>query len=328
MTRGPEGSAVRSNIRPMVQERRRRSGRDRGGGREFGRSGSKSAVRRASRRLCFGPDLPEPGTRVGPIEGALPRAWRRRVPVRPRVGRVLACGWWSRRRNHGDEAAQAALTDGGRRPRVRCVQQHAERLRRRRRGRVRGHRHAGWREPPDPGRRAGQVQRRDGPHRPARRRRLEPGPLRGPPVPLQEHGRLARRLHRERPRGRRLRAGLPEPRPEGLQLHHRHVVRLHGPDGDGRRGIPRHHVPPPDRLQVERQELRQLLRRGRGLQVPRRDARRVAGEDGRATRRSATWRPSRSPRSSASATRSCAASRSPARSARWTSGSSTPGTTR
>ena len=66
----------------------------------------------------------------------------------------------------------------------------------------------------------------------------------------------------------------------------------------------------------------------RGLQVPRRHARRVAGQDGQATRRSATWRPSRSRRSSASATRSCAASRSPAPSARWTSGSSTPGTTR
>ena len=38
MTRGPDGSAVRSNIGAMVQERRRRSGRDRGGGREFGRS--------------------------------------------------------------------------------------------------------------------------------------------------------------------------------------------------------------------------------------------------------------------------------------------------
>ena len=34
-----------------------------------------------------------------------------------------------------------------------------------------------------------QVQRRDGPHRAARRRRLEPGPLRGPPVPLREHAR-------------------------------------------------------------------------------------------------------------------------------------------
>ena len=46
-------------------------------------------------------------------------------------------------------------------------------------------------------------------------------------------------------------------------------------------GIPGHHVPAPDRLQVERQELRQLLRRGRGLQVPRRHARRLAGEEGR-----------------------------------------------
>ena len=44
-------------------------------------------------------------------------------------------------------------------------------------------------EPPDPRRRGGQVQRRDGPHRTARRRRLEPGPLRGPAVPLRERAR-------------------------------------------------------------------------------------------------------------------------------------------
>ena len=68
---------------------------------------------------------------------------------------------------------------------------------------------------------------------------------------------------------------------QGLQLHHRHVVRLHGPDGGGRRGVPRHHLPPPDRLQVERQELRQLLRRDGGLQVPRRHARRIARQEGR-----------------------------------------------
>ena len=86
----------------------------------------------------------------------------------------------------------------------------------------------------------------------------------------------ARRLHRERPRGRRLRAGLPQPGAQGLRLHHRHVVRLHGPDGDRRRGVPGPYLPAPDRLQVERQELRQLLRRDGGLQVPRRHARRVA----------------------------------------------------
>ena len=172
---------------------------------------------------------------------------------------------------------------------------------------------------PDPrcGRR--QVQCRDGPHRPARRRRLEPGPLRGPPVRLRERARRARRLHRERARGRRLRAGLPQPGAQGLRLHHRHVVRLHGPDGDGRRGVPRHHVPPPDRLQVQRQELRQLLRRHRGLQVPRRHARRVARQVRTAIPSSATWPRSRSRRSSASATRSCSASSRPAPSARWTS---------
>ena len=154
------------------------------------------------------------------------------------------------------------------------------RLRGRERRRVRlcGHRHPGRGRPPDPGRRGGQVQRRDGPHRPARRRRLEPGPLRGPPVRLRERRERPRRLHRERPRGRRLRAGVPEPLAQGLQLHHRDVVRLHGPDGDRRRGVPGHHLSPPHRLQVERQELRQLLRRDGGLQVPRRDDRRVAGE--------------------------------------------------
>ena len=40
-------------------------------------------------------------------------------------------------------------------------------------------------------------------------------------------------------------------------------------------------LPAPDRLQVERQELRQLLRRDGGLQVPRRHARRVARQEGR-----------------------------------------------
>ena len=44
----------------------------------------------------------------------------------------------------------------------------------------------------------------------------------------------------------------------------------------GGRGVPGHHLPAPDRLQVERQELRQLLRRDGGLQVPRRHAGRVA----------------------------------------------------
>ena len=83
------------------------------------------------------------------------------------------------------------------------------------------------------------------------------------------------------PEGRRLRAGVPEPGAQGLQLHHRHVVRLHGPDGGRRRGVPGHHLPPPDRVQVERHELRQLLRRDGGLQVPRRHARRVAGQEGR-----------------------------------------------
>ena len=181
---------------------------------------------------------------------------------------------------------------------------------------------------PDPRCRRRQVQRRDGPHRPAQRQRLEPGPLRGPPVRLRERAGRARRLHRARARGCRLGAGLPQPVAQGLQLHHRHLVRLHGPDGDGGRGIPRHHVPAPDRLQVERQELRQLLRRDGGLQVPRRDARRIARQEGRQSRRSATWPRSRSRRSCASATRSCSASSRPAPSARWTSASSTPGTTR
>ena len=131
------------------------------------------------------------------------------------------------------------------------------------------------RGPPDPGRRVRQVQRRHGPHRAARRRRLEPGPLRGPAVPVRARRQQPRRVHRARPRGRGLRAGLPQPRAQGLRLHHRHVVRLHGPDGDRRRGVPGPDVPPPDRLQVERQELRQLLRRGRGHEVPRRDARRL-----------------------------------------------------
>ena len=73
--------------------------------------------------------------------------------------------------------------------------------------------------------------------------------------------------------------------------------------------FPEPDVPPPHRLQVERQELRQPLRRDRGHEVPRRHAGRVARARSTATRSSATWPPSRSPRSSAWATRSCAASR-------------------
>ena len=142
-------------------------------------------------------------------------------------------------------------------------------------GGLRRHRDPGRRRPPDPRRRGRQVQRRDGPHRATRRRRLEPGPLRRPPVRLRERRRQPRRLYRARARGRRLRAGVPEPRAQGLRLHHRHIVRLHGPDGDRRRGVPGRDVPAPDRLQVERQELRQLLRRHGGHEVPRGHARRL-----------------------------------------------------
>ena len=48
------------------------------------------------------------------------------------------------------------------------------------------------------------------------------------------------------------------------------------PMARGGRGVPGRHLPAPDRLQVEWQELRQLLRRDGGLQVPRRHAGRVA----------------------------------------------------
>ncbi len=133
----------------------------------------------------------------------------------------------------------------------------------------------------DPRDRGGQVQRRHGPHRTPRRRRLEPGPLRGPDRHVRDRGRHPRRLHRERARGRRLRADLPVARPQGLRLHHRDVLRVHGPDGDRRHRVPRPDVPPPDRVQEQRQELRQLLRRDGGLQVPRRHARRLAREGGR-----------------------------------------------
>jgi len=40
-------------------------------------------------------------------------------------------------------------------------------------------------------------------------------------------------------RGHRLRAGLPQPVAEGLQLHHRHLLRLHGSHGDRGQGVPR-----------------------------------------------------------------------------------------
>ena len=53
------------------------------------------------------------------------------------------------------------------------------------------------------------------------------------------------------------------------------------PMDDRSQGIPGHHLPAPDRLQVERHQLRQLLRFGRGHEVPRRDARRFASQEGR-----------------------------------------------
>ena len=209
----------------------------------------------------------------------------------------LAQAW----RRSGDEATSVVVggrDDGGRGCRCLCdtrsIDRTVERAVRRfydaidrafRGGRIRdarrglrGNRHTGRGRPADPRRRGRQVQRRDGPHRAARRRWLEPGPLRRPAIRLPERGRQPCRLHRARPRGRGLRTGLPEPRPEGLRLHHRDVVRLHGPDGDRCRGVPRGHFPASDRVQVERQELRQLLRRDGGLQVPRRHAGRVTGQ--------------------------------------------------
>ena len=217
----------------MVQERRRRSGRDRSRARVRPLR-PKSAVRRASRRLSFRPDRAEPGTRVG-RPSALPRAWRRRVRGRPRAGRVLACG--------GGRGGGSMATHSG----SGCVEP------------VRG------RRPSSFGACSSDAERGSGggggrttcagtgtqgganlqvPD-------VEPGKFNVAMVLIGPHddggwsqahyeglqylcknmADTPRRLHRERPRGRRLRAGLPEPRPEGLQLHHRHVVRLHGPDG-------------------------------------------------------------------------------------------------
>ena len=98
---------------------------------------------------------------------------------------------------------------------------------------------------------------------------------------------------------------------QGLRLHHRDLVRVHGPDRHYRgRTDPGRDIPAPDRLQVQLQELRQLLRGDGGLQVPRRHAGRIRGRQGRQHREDRLHgHVSPSPKSCASATRSCAASR-------------------
>ena len=81
ITRGPEGSAVRSNIGAMVQEAVGPPGQ-----------GVPEVVAPRTRAAAMlPPDRSVPGTRVGSVRG---RASRRGVLVVVlRVGRVLACGW-------------------------------------------------------------------------------------------------------------------------------------------------------------------------------------------------------------------------------------------
>ena len=88
--------------------------------------------------------------------------------------------------------------------------------------------------------RPGKLQRGDGPHRAARRRRLEPGPLRGPPVPVREPARHARRLRRARarqapPRSRSFRSLARK----GFDFIIGTSFGYMDSHGDGRRGVPR-----------------------------------------------------------------------------------------
>ena len=91
-----------------------------------------------------------------------------------------------RRRTRADQAPHVDVGRGRGRGAVRGLRRRlVERCPERRRSQRRSERTGA----PDPGYRGGQVQRRHGPHRPARRRRLEPGPLRGPAVRRAERAR-------------------------------------------------------------------------------------------------------------------------------------------
>ena len=82
------------------------------------------------------------------------------------------------------------------------------------------------------------------------------------------------------PEGPQVVAGDRQPRPRRQQDHLRHLVRLHGRDGRGREEVPGRLVRARDRLQ-DREELRQLLRRRRGRDLPLRHRRRRRDEEGR-----------------------------------------------
>ena len=142
--------------------------------------------------------------------------------------------------------------------------------------------------------------------RAAQRRRLVAGPRRGPPLRPEGARQEGRHdLQGERPRGT---AGLPgdrQPRARREQDHLRDLVRLHGRDGGGRQEVPGRLLRACHRLQ-DRQELRQLLRRRRGRDLPLRHRGRARRPR---TARSATSSRSRSPRSSGTRTPSRSASR-------------------
>ena len=168
ITRGPAGSAVRSNIRPMVQEAGPATQPQRRGLGRPGRAGSAARTILIERCLCrsMPPSTSElEGHHRGPEEGERMTRGRSAWCGGP-GGRVVLAGACS--------SSSGSAAPSGRRGVRRRV------------GRMRRHRDEGrQRGPPDPGDRIRQVQRRDGPHRAARRRRLEPGPLRGPAVPVR-----------------------------------------------------------------------------------------------------------------------------------------------
>jgi hypothetical protein len=109
--------------------------------------------------------------------------------------------------------------------------------------------------------------------RAAQRRRLVAGPRSRPslrPEGARQEGRHD--LQGERPRGTAGLTGDRQPRARREQDHLRDLLRLHGRDGGGREEVPGRLLRARYRLQ-DRQELRQLLRRRRGRDLPLRDRR-------------------------------------------------------
>ena len=140
--------------------------------------------------------------------------------------------------------------------------------------------------------------------RAAQRRRLVAGPRQRTPLrPEEARQERDHDVQGERPGGAADLPGDRQPRPRRQQDHLRHVLRLHGRDGGRREEVPGRLLRARDRLQ-ERQELRQLLRRGRGLDLPVRHGGGRGDEEGRHRLR----RPVSDPRGDPARERLCAGS--------------------